>query len=272
MGSVGLGNTALLGAFNNRIIAQGLDLGRCQINQALGVYVADPAQTFSAGMIVGMNTTTGLVEPSAGTATHVLGVAKWNHLLATVATVVDEPQVFPLASSGTFTLNNPNVVNPTGGAASIRIWTGLQGTGTQAVVSTDFTLNAANGVVTAVSNSTVAAGTTVYVTYAYQVTAANLYATYGENFWNNLDEVSMANGRVTVITDAELLFTAAYDTLQSYTQNQLLYAATGSGLHGLFTNQSTGSALKMGVVFQVPTASDPFLGVRLVKAPGSQAV
>ena len=63
MGSVGLGNNAQLGAFQNRTFAEGLDLGRCQISEALGVYVADAAASFRAGSLV-MRNSSGLVVAS----------------------------------------------------------------------------------------------------------------------------------------------------------------------------------------------------------------
>ena len=88
----------------------------------------------------------------------------------------------------------------------------------------------------------------------------------GKNFWNTNDEVSQADGRCAVITDAELIFTTQYDTSK-------VYALTGAGSNlyssvaqpGLFTSDSASSAKFIGRVFQVPTAADPFLGLRLQK-------
>jgi hypothetical protein len=266
MGSVGLGNTAALGAFNNRIISQGLDLGRCQINQALGVYVADPNQSFSAGMIVGQSST-GLVQPSAGTAGNILGVAKWNHVTAFYASVVDEQIV--LTGVTATNLLNGNLVTPSGGVAVVRVASAVLGGGTVYTVTTDYTVNAANGQITRNGGGAIPSGGTVFVTYSYTVSTSNLFQLYGENFWNNLDEVSQADGRCTVVTDAELLFTAAYDPSQSYAVGAQLYASTTAATLGCFTTNSGGSAVKMGQVFQTPTASDPFLGLRLIKAPGT---
>jgi hypothetical protein len=118
MGSVGLGNTAQLGAFLNRTHAEGLDLGRCQIQQALGVYVADPASTFRAGMLVMRDTTTGLVKPSDGT--KVLGVAKWNHSTSMLAAAVDEAVVLPGTTAVALAhaiVSNVKVSAAAGGAA-----------------------------------------------------------------------------------------------------------------------------------------------------------
>lgn len=258
MGSVGLGNNADLGAFLNRTHPEGLDLGRCQIKEALGIFVADPANTFRAGMLV-MRNAAGLVVPSDGSA--VLGVAKWNHASTSLAVAVDEALV--LSGTTATPLKHGNVSN-------VRVNSAPKGAGTASVVTTDYTLSASNGTVARVGGGNIADGATVYVTYTYQLTEAELLTMQGKNFWNSLDEVSQNEGRVTVITDAELLFTSQYDTSRSYAltgASSKLYAATGGGKAGLFTNDSSGSAKFVGEVFQVPTAADPFLGLRLFKGP-----
>lgn len=259
MGSVGLGNTADLGAFLNRIFPEGLDLGRCQINQALGVFVADPASAFRAGMLV-MRNASGLLIPSDGL--DVLGVAKWNHALTLLSAAVDEALVL-VNSSTAANLKHPTVSN-------VRVASGLKGTGTVYVLTTDYTVNAANGTVTKAGAGAIADGATVYVTYTWAITELDLQQMQGKNFWNTNDEVSQADGRATVITDAELLFTTQYDTSKVYAltgSGSNLYASTTVGQEGLFTSSSAGSAKFVGRVFQVPTAADPFLGMRLIKQP-----
>lgn len=252
MGSVGLGNTAALGAFMNRVFPEGLDLGRCQINEALGVFVADPSNTFRAGSLV-MQNASGLIVPSDGT--NVLGVAKWNHTTTMLSAVVDEPIV--LTGSTASNMAHPLVSN-------VRV--SLTASGTALSASTDYTLNATNGTLARVTaTTTIPSGGTVYASYTFQVAEADLLQMQGKNFWNSLDEVSQADNRVTVITDATLLFTTQYDTSQLYTitgATSNVYAGT-SGTAGLFTS-ATGGKL-VGRVFQAPTASDPFLGIRLAK-------
>jgi len=253
MGSVGLGNNANLGAFLNRLFPEGLDLGRCQINQALGVFVADPANTFRAGMVVSRNSS-GLVIPSPGT--EFLGVAKWNHATSLVAAAVDEAVVLTGTTAS-------NLAHPT--VSNVRVAGALAG-GTLFTVTTDYTVNTTNGTVTRNGGGGIASGATVYVTYTWAITESDLLQLQGKNFWNTSDEVSMADGRCTVITDADLLFTTQYDTSKVYTltgTTSNLYASTA--LPGLFTSDTAGSALFIGKVFQVPSAADPFLGVRMVK-------
>lgn len=256
MGSVGLGNTADLGAFMNRVFPEGLDLGRCQIKEALGVFVADPAVTFRAGQIV-MQASTGLIQASDGV--NVLGVAKWNHATTMLAAAVDE--VVVLTGTTASNLKNANVSN-------VRVASAVKGGGTVYALTTDYTVNTTNGTVTRNGAGAIPSGASVYVTYTFQVSAQNLLQLQGTNFWNGLDEVSQADNRVTVITDAELIYTTQYDTTDTFTltgATSNLYASTT--LPGLFTTKTAGSAKFVGRVFQVPTAADPFLGVRMFKTP-----
>ncbi len=253
MGSVGLGNTADLGAFLNRIYPEGLDLGRCQINQALGVFVADPANTFRAGMAV-MRGTTGLVIPSDGS--DFLGVAKWNHATSLVSAAVDEQIV--LNGTTATNLKHPTVTN-------VRVASAAKGTGTVYTLTTHYTVSASNGTITRVNvGGAPADGATVFVTYTWAITESDLLALQGKNFWNTNDEVSQADGRCTVITDADLIYTTQYDTTKVYALTGAtsdVYASVAAP--GLFTSDSASSAVFVGRVFQVPTAADPFLGFRL---------
>lgn len=259
MGSVGLGNTGDLGAFLNRLFPEGLDLGRCQINQALGVFVADPANTFRAGMAV-MRNSSGLIVPSDGS--DFLGVAKWNHATSLVAVAVDEAIALPGTTA--VNLKHPTVTN-------VRVASAVKGGGTVYTAGgTDYTLNATNGTVTRAGGGAITDGQTVYVTYTWAITEADLTQMQGKNFWNNSDEVSQADGRCTVITDAELIFTTQYDTSKNYALTGAtsdVYASVAKP--GLFTSDSASSAVFVGRVFQVPTAADPFLGFRLIKGPFS---
>ena len=257
MGSVGLGNGAAVGAFLNRLHVEGLDLGRCQIKEALGIYVADPASTFRAGMLV-MRNAAGLVVASDGS--DVLGVAKWNHTNSLLAVAVDEAVV--LSGTSSVALKHGNVSN-------VRVASAAAGGGSVYAETTDYTVAAANGTIARVGAGGITNGATVYVTYTYALTTAMLTQTQGTNFWNGLDEVSTNEGRITVITDSELLFTSQYDTAAVYAlsgANSNLYACDAAGKEGLFTTDPS-SGKFVGRVFQVPTAADPFLGLRLIKNP-----
>ncbi len=258
MGSVGLGNNPLLGAFNNRIFTEGLDLGRCQINQALGTYVADPTNSFRMGMLV-MRNSSGLVVPSDGT--DVLGTAKWNHTTALFAAITDEQVVL----TGTTPSNLAHAL-----VSNLRVASAAQGGGTVYANPADYSENDTNGTITRNGAGAIASGQTVFVSYTFQIAQSDLVQLLGQNFWNNVDEVSQADGRITVITDATLLFTSQYDTSVNYSVTGAgsdLYASTTVGKAGLYTSSSAGGAKFVGRVFQVPSASDPFLGVLPLRTP-----
>ena len=256
MGSVGLGTNASLGAFQNKLYPEGLDLGRCQIKSALGTFVADPASTFRAGMAV-MRNSAGLVVASDGT--DFLGVAKWNHTSSVYSVAVDEAIALP----GTTTVSLKNAL-----ISNVRVCGAVLG-GTPFTVTTDYTISATNGTVTRVGAGAIVDGATVYVTYTFQIPEATLLTMQGKNFWNTMDEVAMQDYRCTVITDSDIIFTSQYVTSDVWaltSTGSSVYAATGGGLGGLFTTSSSGSAKLVGRVFQVPTAADPYLGIRVTKA------
>ena len=257
MGSVGL-NSPRLGAFQNAVFPRGLDLGRCVILQDIGVFRADPASYFEAGSLVAQDAS-GNIVPCAGKS--VFGVAKWNKALTYTGAQIDEPISFALATS-TVLLKHSNVTQ-----FQLRSAVGLGGV--QYVSTTDYTLTGTNGAIQRINPGAtpIPLATTVYATYTYQLSSADLDF-QGRNFWNFTDDVTIQDGKITVITDASVLFTSMYDTIRQD------YALTGAGknlycgggvtaaLKGLFTTDSAEGEF-VGHVIQVPTADDPFLGVRL---------
>jgi hypothetical protein len=205
-----------------------------------------------------MRNAAGLIVPSD--ATDVLGVAKWNKATSLVGVKVDEAIV--LVGTTASNLSRANVSN-------VRVAALANYAGAAWTITTDYTLSTVNGTVTRNGGGSIASGATVYVTYTFAITSQELYQQHGTNFWNNVDDVSQADNRVTVITDSEMLFTTQYDSLRTYaltgtTSN--LYADT----NGLFSNDATLNASSpkfVGRVFQLPTAADPYMGVRLLKTP-----
>jgi hypothetical protein len=261
MGSVGL-NSPRLGAFQNAIFPRGLDLGRCVILQDIGVFRADPAASFEAGMLVGQDASGNIIKCVGKS---VLGVAKWNKTAFYTAATIDEPLSWPTATpTATLLLKHALVTN-----FQLRSATGLGGV--KYVDPTDYTSTNlyANGAITRVNPGAtpIPLATTVYATYTYQLASADLDF-QGRNFWNFTDDVTIQDGKITVITDASVLFTSMYDTSRED------YALTGAGKNlycaggvtaakaGLFTTDSAEGEF-VGHVIQVPTADDPFLGVRL---------
>lgn len=257
MGSVGL-SSAGLAAFNGTVFKRGLDLGRCVVQEDLGFYTANTTASFEQGSLVSQDAN-GFIVPATGKA--VLGVAKWNKTNVFTSVSVDEPIAFAAATS------TVNLLHPAASNLVVRSATGE--TGTTYVITTDYTVSLTNGTVTHVSGGAIPLATTVYVTYTWQLQSADLDFE-GRNFWNMTDDVSIANSRVTVITEATVLFTSCYDSSRAYTLTgtgkNLYCGGATSALAGLFTNNSSEGDF-VGHVIQLPSANDPFLGVRLKRDP-----
>src|SRR3990172_7859190 len=226
--------------------SNGLDLGRTIIGRAGGFYEADPTAEFRAGMLVARNAS-GLIIPCAGVKP--MGVAKWNKSLFLKAPVVGEAVVLPGVTA--HNLKHANVEN-------VRV-TSLAGA--PYADPGDYSANTTNGTITRNGAGTIADGETVLVTYTFELSQRDLDF-QGRNFFNFVDDVSVNQNRITVINDWSLVFTTQYDTAITYTVNEALYAAGGvtAALAGLFTTDIAEGPY-VGNVAQVPTATDPFLGV-----------
>ena len=256
MGSVGL-NSPRLGAFQSNIFPRGLDLGRTVIMQDIGTFRADTSAVFEAGMLVAQDANGNIVKCVGRP---VLGVAKWNKCLAYTAAIMDEPISFPTSGS-TISLKHPNISN-------IQVRSAANYGGTLYADPAHYTVaSAVNGTLThSGGGSTIPVATTVYALYTYELSSRDLDF-QGRNFWNFTDDVSVADNRITVITDASILFTTMYDTSRVYTltgtgKNLYCAGAVTALKAGLFTNDPAEGEF-VGHVIQVPSADDPFLGVRI---------
>ena len=253
MGSVGI-NTARMSAFQNDNIPRGLDLRRSVIMQDLGTFKAGVAATFEAGMLVAQDVDGTIIKCVSKP---VLGVAKWNKTNTLSAASVDEAVSFAIAGASA-TLRHPVVSN-------FQIRSAINLGGSPYASPGDYSLTALNGVIVHNAGGTIPVATTVYATYTFQLQTTDLDF-QGRNFWNFTDEVSVQDGRITVITDASILFTSQYDTSRVYTMTGVgknLYCGGNTPAKaGIFTNDNTEGEF-VGHVIQIPSADDPFLGVRL---------
>lgn len=231
-----------LAAFTGQPYPNGLDLGRCVIMQDLGVFLADPAATFRQGQLV----TKGTAGITAANKTNAIGVAKWNKATSLKGVVVDEAVVLTGATASNLKFAN---------VSNLRVQSAAAGGGSTFTLTTDYTVNATNGQVTR-AGAGITSGATVYISYTYDMTDSQ-FDFQGRNFWNFLDDSTIQDGRITVITDWSILFTSQYDTTINYTVGTALY----SSATGLWTTDSTGGAIQLGRVLQAPSAADPFLGV-----------
>lgn len=252
-------------AFRSDIHPVGIDLRRSIILTDGGAYVADPTATFRAGQVLAQNDGGNFVVCDglgAAPSNVPFGFAKWNKTTSLLASACDEALV--LNGVVATNMRHANIFGaPLGGVRVSDRPTGIAGATTFIEgAGADYTVNYVNGQIVRTGVSTIPDGSTVYVNYKYFVSEADLDF-QGRNFWNFLDEVTIAQGRIAIITNWSILFTSMYDPSQTYSIQQPLYVDTGDKA-GLLTNQAGGRP-QFARVFQLPGADDPYMGV---VAPG----
>jgi len=246
-------------AYQTSIINAGIDLKRSVIGSNIGTYVVNATTTFRAGMLVELNTSQEIIV-STGAAP--FGFAKYDKTTALYETVVDE--YIQLTGVVATSLANAILLDPTGSGGGVRVSSAVVGGGTTYTegAGSDYTVNYTNGTVVRTAGSTIPSGGYVYVTYMYQVPLSTLQFE-GKNFFNSLDYTEYNDSRMTVINNWSTIFTTAYDPSKIYAVNSVVEAgATAQGLDGYVTLTGTGAGPDIGTVFQVPTASDPYMGIR----------
>lgn len=242
-------------AFRVDNVARGLDHQRTQYVTAYGDYVANSSTTFSAGMLVDLNSS-GEVIISVGVRPH--GWVKYNKNTGFYAAVVGE--YIQLNGLVATSLAHANIRPAAGAVAGVRVAAALTGAAYTEGGASDYTVNYTNGTVVRVGGTTIPDGGYVYVNYQYALTAQELLDD-GQNFWNYDNDVSIQGNKVTVITGDATIYTTAYDSSQTYSVNDALTAGTTAEvLTGHVTKG--GAGLAVGYVVQIPTPSDPFLGIR----------
>jgi len=247
----------------------GLDLRRSIITNDPGIYVATPTASFRAGQFLALNAA-GNLDVCNGTGGAPLnvpfGIAKWNKLSALQAAAVDEPVV--LTAFNVVNLRHANIFPGATGGVSVRSAPGQGGTTyTEGTASTnDYFINYTNGTIQrSTTPSTIPSGSTVYVSYTYQVADADLDF-QGRNFFNFLDDVTIAQGRVALVQGWSVIFTTVYDPSITYAIGNAVLVDGGSKA-GILTTTTGGGRLVVGRVIQLPSASDPYLGVASYSLP-----
>lgn len=243
-----------LEAFRSSSKAIGIDLLRSQYKSHLGTYVADLTAQFRAGNLVSLNAEQKVILSNGE---NVWGFAKYNKVNTLYATVVGER--IQMVGTGAINLKHGSLFVP-GATGGVRVGAAL--TGAAFIETIDYTVNYVNGQISRVGTGAIGDGDYVYVNYMHLMSDADLDFE-GRNFWNFINDVDIQTGLVTVINDWSLIFTAMYDVSETYAVNDKLHAgAVADDLSGIVTKKTTGEYI--GRVFQVPTVTDPFLGVRYV--------
>jgi hypothetical protein len=242
-------------AFRVDNVARGLDHQRTQYLTAFGDYVANATTTFSAGMLVDLNSSQEVII-SVGVTPY--GWCKYNKDTGFYASVVGE--YIQLNGLVATSLEHANVRPAVGGAAGVRVAAALTGAAYTEGAGNDYSVNYTNGTVVRDAATTIADGAYVYVNYQYALTAQELNDD-GHNFWNFDNDVTIQGNKVTVITGEATIYTTAFDSSQTYSINDALTAGTTAEvLTGMVTKGGAGAAV--GRVVQVPTPDDPYLGIR----------
>jgi len=235
-----------------------LDIKRCNITTNLGILdVAAVCGNFEGGTIMQKVDEGGVTKLTISDGTNPCGVAKWDHMTGIEGLVVREALVLSAGAVGTGTLKHANLI---AGMFKVELVDG-----TDTVDGVDYNMNTVNGIVTNIAGGLIPDAGTVYVTYKYQKTEAEIdTGEYpagligGRNMRNSLDDVP-GSGKMTLIQAFALLYTTCFDSSLDYVVGEKLY----SDANGMFTNVAGGHPC-IGSVHEVPAAGDAFLGVELI--------
>lgn len=245
-------NSSMLGSDNEWLIyPHGVNFQLSEFEKRPGMWKAASSASFRAGQFVSLNSSNELVI-SAGN--NIYGVALANRTQSIVAVAVDESVTFT-STGAAVTLAHANI-------SDVVVFSQVQNGGTRYTVTTDYTLNTTNGIITHVGAAGITVNTAVYVSYSYALTTSMNNQNYGLNFHLNTDATFLADDRVAVAIRDCTLFTS------EFAKTGRTYAMTGTGSNlyvngsGILTNE-TGVGLQVGNVIQVPLGDSPWLGSEL---------
>ena len=230
----------------------------------VGTYKAAPSSSWEQGMVATMGAT-GL--DVAGTAGWPFGIFLGNHQDAMTRAIYGEVQG-PLdysqvgGATRTVTLTHNNLV-----AGGYILFAGT----TLLTVTTDYTIDIATGIITAVASGKLDSAGGSYtnsgmisVNYRYNMTVAEMngfldnkgQVVGGPGMNNGFDEV-LVSGETTVAFDGNILYTDQYDT--SINWSSALTSPLYSNANSRLTTSGSGQT-QVGRVVDLPTADQPWLG------------
>lgn len=192
----------------------------------------DSAADFIAGYIATLDGTTGKAKVADTSATKIVGIFFCHKTTSFYKPVINESITFTGANSSV-TLSHANLQN-----GSVRV-TDLAGSAY--TVTTDYTVNHTNGIITHVSGGSIGATENVLVDYRYK--DPNL---------TGIDQ-TLGSGRAAIIEGNGEIATLAYETDAAWALN----ADVKVSANGLPTVGGSGATI--GFCTKVPTASDPEL-------------
>lgn len=200
-----------------------------------GARDVDPAAQFIAGQVAKLADLNGkaVATVADNTSTAIVGVFASHKTISFYRPVINESKTF---DAGIVTLDHANLQT-----GSVKV-TKLDGTAY--VITTNFTVNATNGIITRVGTA-IGAAENVLVSYRY--TDPNL---------SGIDQ-TLGSGKVAIIEEPGEIATLVYDTSRSYTLGDKLYVNAA----GNITNASGTTAI--GFVTKVPSNDNAELHLKL---------
>jgi hypothetical protein len=234
--------------FDGQIHKKGVDLKRSDFTKFEGLYVANPTATIRPGMLVSRDSS-GYVVPSVGT--DILGWARWGQVSLGSSVKVD----VPVTLNGT----TPTSVGR-GSISNVSVRSAVNMGGTPSVGGTDYTLDGTAGTIARIALGNISDGQTVYVTFTYALTDAD-YDIDGRFFQNQPENRTQYEaGRLAVITGWSKIYTIEWasgsaTTGRTYSVNTALYGDADGKANSTAANEFVGRC------YQVPTASDPYMGI-----------
>ncbi len=209
-----------------------------------GTISVDPNTNFQAGQIASYDANG--AATLAGSATNPVGIFKADKA-STVYAVSAVEAVTVVALETAYNFNHANVTSV--------LVDNLAGDPYTEGAGSDYVLNLTNGTITTTASGTtnITTGETVYVTYTYEMTAADKEQE-GVNFFNSNDD-TQGSGKITMLQGGWRIHTDQFETDQNYAMNAQLFVSA----NGKFTSETL--TYHFGRVVSIPTASDPYLGV-----------
>jgi hypothetical protein len=200
----------------------------------------DPAAEFIAGQVATLkadaNGNPVLTTVSAST-DKPIGIFFCHKAVSFYKMVTDEAAVMP-ASGLTLNLKHANIK-----AGYVKV--ANASTGTAYVITTNWTLDSAtNGII---RNTNITTSTPVKISYLYE-----------DNAIAGIDQ-TLGSGKAAYLSDPCEIATLVYEPATNFVLGGLVYSDTT----GYITALQPGSAVSIGTVTKIPTASDPELYVRI---------
>jgi hypothetical protein len=208
-----------------------------------GYRAVDASANFIAGMVANLEADSDgnpVLTVANATDTQIIGLFFCHKTTNFYRPIVAEAQTFGTTPNTSFLVYLNHAVLK---ADSTKV---TDAAGTPYTVTTDFSVNVTNGVITRTSTGAIGATDTVYVTYLY--TDPNL---------TGIDE-TLGSGCAATLEDRGEAATLVYDTSVTYTLMGSLYA----NAEGYLTITSGGGSV-VGKVTKVPTADNPELHFKL---------